>query len=459
MRSPGRPSRIAVALAAGSRLHRRILAALSAPPRPPTRPGWRTTPRPPATRRRSCAYAPQAAERAATLGAHREAAAQFARALRFADALARDRARRAARAALVRVLPDRARSRPPSTPGAERWRSTGAGRPPARGRRPPLALAPALVQRRDDAPRESGSRCSRSSCSSRCRRAVSWRWPTATCPSCACWPATGRARCLGRAGDRARRAARRERDPGARAQQRRHRRARERCGRGRRVQLRAQPGAGARGGLRGACRPRLYEPRGGGRASCTSTRWPILLWRRDRLLPRARPRLVAAVHERLEGSRRSSSRAAGTPPQDVAATVARPPGRPADEPDHAAGRARPTAGAARRPGRAGGRSTRRSCWPAHRRAAAPGPGGRRPGRGAGGSPGKTARWPARPRWRWPWRWPRPMPGSPVSWRPGGAGRGCRAGRAGVQIAEPYRLQRQGGLAGCRPPVGRTGMSL
>ena len=49
--------------------------------------GSRTTPRPPATLRRCCAWRQQAAKQASSLGAHREGAAQCARALRFANRL------------------------------------------------------------------------------------------------------------------------------------------------------------------------------------------------------------------------------------------------------------------------------------------------------------------------------------------------------------------------------------
>ena len=72
-------------------LHRLILAALSAPPsgQPDTA---RLAHHSEAAGDEAAVlrYAPEAAERAATLGAHREAAAQFQRALRFADALPRD---------------------------------------------------------------------------------------------------------------------------------------------------------------------------------------------------------------------------------------------------------------------------------------------------------------------------------------------------------------------------------
>jgi DNA-binding CsgD family transcriptional regulator len=72
-------------------LHRLILAALSAPPSGQPDPA-RLAHHSEAAGDEAAVlrYAPEAAERAATLGAHREAAAQFQRALRFADALPRD---------------------------------------------------------------------------------------------------------------------------------------------------------------------------------------------------------------------------------------------------------------------------------------------------------------------------------------------------------------------------------
>ena len=66
-----------------SRCTARALAALAAPPTARrTWRGSRTTPRPRATPTRCCGLRRAAAERAAALGAHREAAAQYARALR-----------------------------------------------------------------------------------------------------------------------------------------------------------------------------------------------------------------------------------------------------------------------------------------------------------------------------------------------------------------------------------------
>ena len=57
------------------------------PAAPRTRRASRITPRSPATGRRSCASRRRQRARAASLGAHREAAAQYGRALRYADSL------------------------------------------------------------------------------------------------------------------------------------------------------------------------------------------------------------------------------------------------------------------------------------------------------------------------------------------------------------------------------------
>ena len=95
-----------------------------------------TTPRPPTTRDAVLRYAPAAGERAAMLGAHREAAAQFARALRHGAGLPPDRRaelleRRSYECYLTDEIPERA-----SKPGSERWTSTGAaGDPVARATR------------------------------------------------------------------------------------------------------------------------------------------------------------------------------------------------------------------------------------------------------------------------------------------------------------------------------------
>jgi hypothetical protein len=94
-------------------------------------------------------HAPAAGERAAMLGSHREAAAQFARALRYGADLPARAPRRAAGAPLLRVLPHqrhggRHRRSPPRARGTQRGR-----RSPAPGRRAPMAVAPRLVPRRE----------------------------------------------------------------------------------------------------------------------------------------------------------------------------------------------------------------------------------------------------------------------------------------------------------------------
>ena len=166
-------------------LHRRALAALDGAdggarpgaPRPPRRGGRR--------RGRRLRYAPAAGERAAALGAHREAAAQFARALRYADALPPARPGRAARATVVRVLPDGSRRR------GDRGATRGAGRPsrgrrpPPRGRHPPVAVTAACGSGGQRGRRDRGGPRDRAAGAAR-TGARSSRWRTATCRSCGC---------------------------------------------------------------------------------------------------------------------------------------------------------------------------------------------------------------------------------------------------------------------------------
>ena len=137
-------------------------------------------------------YAPAAGERAAMLGSHREAAAQFARALRYGAGLAVRSPRRAARAPLVRVLPDRTAS--PSAIEARRRaldEHRAAGDTPPPGRRAPLAVAAGLVRGRQRDGRGRGAAGGRAARAARARAASS-RWPTATWRSCGCSPATSR---------------------------------------------------------------------------------------------------------------------------------------------------------------------------------------------------------------------------------------------------------------------------
>ena len=108
-------------------LHRQALAALAEPPARPADARAARAPRGGRRRRStpcSSSHRPRAA-RAASLGAHREAAAQYARALRFGDRAAARRARRGAGAARRGVLPHRSST----TRGSRRSRrrSTVAG--------------------------------------------------------------------------------------------------------------------------------------------------------------------------------------------------------------------------------------------------------------------------------------------------------------------------------------------
>jgi hypothetical protein len=104
-------------------------------------------------------HAPAAGERAAALGAHREAAAQFARALRQAARLPTEQRvelleRRAYECYLTDLTAEAVEARRLALEAYRRRRQV-------RG----------------------------STCSSRWNTGPSWRWPTATCPSCGCSPA------------------------------------------------------------------------------------------------------------------------------------------------------------------------------------------------------------------------------------------------------------------------------
>jgi hypothetical protein len=140
-------------------------------------------------------YAPAAAERAGALSAHTEAADPLARALRHADGLDAQRhlellERRSYECYLVERLDEAIACRraalsctaSAATGCARATRIAGcrawAGSPATTRRRPPRRPAP-------------------SSCSSSCRPAGSWGWPTATGRSCACCPPTWRARSAG----------------------------------------------------------------------------------------------------------------------------------------------------------------------------------------------------------------------------------------------------------------------
>ena len=100
----------------------------------PTSRAWPITPRRRRTERPCCEFAPAAAARAGSLGAHREAAAQYARALRFADGTPAERAGRVARTPCPRVLPER-----PARAGGRG--ATGGGRAAPRPQRSCAARA------------------------------------------------------------------------------------------------------------------------------------------------------------------------------------------------------------------------------------------------------------------------------------------------------------------------------
>ena len=178
---------------------------------------------------------------------------------------------RAARAALVRVLPDRRIGDAIDARRRALDRAPRPRRPPARGRRASLALAARLVRRATAQTAEAEGR-RRSSCSrnSRPGRELAMAYSNMAQLRMLASDVAG-ARRLGRTRDRARRAARRDRDPRPRAQQRRRGRASRRLlgGAG---EARAQPGAGARGRARGARRPRVHATSPRPRSTRATTR-------------------------------------------------------------------------------------------------------------------------------------------------------------------------------------------
>ncbi|MFN8661148.1 MAG: hypothetical protein U0075_04605 [Thermomicrobiales bacterium] len=141
------------------------------------------------------AYAVAAAEQASAFFSHREAAAQYARALRFGDALPP-----AERAALLEA-------RSVACYLGDQGEEAIAAR----------RMALEIWQRLGDARRE-GSACAgcrtwrgagarlllrhrrRWKSWSRCRRVLNWRWPTATWPNCTCSITISRERCSGERG-------------------------------------------------------------------------------------------------------------------------------------------------------------------------------------------------------------------------------------------------------------------
>ena len=122
--------------------------------RSPRRPARRTprgsptTPRPPATPPPCSSSRPAAAARAESVGAHRQAAAQYARALRFAADLPLAEARRPPRGPLPLRLPRRRLRRGDRGDAGGARRPPHAGRSAARGRQDAPALGRPLLPRR-----------------------------------------------------------------------------------------------------------------------------------------------------------------------------------------------------------------------------------------------------------------------------------------------------------------------
>ena len=125
-----------------------------------------------------------AGERATRLGAHREAAAHFAAALRHAGGLEPAARGGAARTAVAGLLPERHDRRTPSRP--RRWRSSSSSRRETGcGRATRTARSGCSPGTRATARATSRVRPRRSRSSRRCRPAASSRWPTATGRRCA----------------------------------------------------------------------------------------------------------------------------------------------------------------------------------------------------------------------------------------------------------------------------------
>ena len=129
-------------------LHRAARRGARRPPeRAATRLGSRITPTSRATRRRSCASRPRQPRAPRRSGAHREAAAQYARALRFADAPAAARSRPSCWSAGPTRAISRASSTRRSRAGARPRPSPSPRRPASGGRLPALPLAPVSLPR------------------------------------------------------------------------------------------------------------------------------------------------------------------------------------------------------------------------------------------------------------------------------------------------------------------------
>ncbi len=144
-------------------------------------------------------FAIAAAEQAAALHAHREAAAQYARALRFADRLpAAERARLLEGRSVACYLSDQGEEAIAARQAAlDIWRTSGR---PAQGRgESPLAVATSTGSR-DAASKRRQRRPPRWRCWNPCHPGRSWRWPTAISPSCGCSTTISRGRSCGAIG-------------------------------------------------------------------------------------------------------------------------------------------------------------------------------------------------------------------------------------------------------------------
>ncbi len=197
---------------------RRCRRSSTARPARPTSRGWPTTPRRRRTRSRAARSRRRPPPRAASLGAHREAAAQYARALRFADgAPASERAELLERRAHECYLSDQLEQAVEAQRAARRAAPATSAIVRRRGRRAALARAPARI-RRAHRPTARGRRRRRSNCSrswtARARAGTRLRQRRAAAMQLG---GSGRRDRVGHARARAGRAPRRRRGAGRRA--------------------------------------------------------------------------------------------------------------------------------------------------------------------------------------------------------------------------------------------------
>ncbi len=261
------------------------------------------------------------------------------------DGLPAERRADAARAPLVRVLPDRRRRRGDRRARARRWRSTARAGRPRCARATRTAGSRAWPGSRATTRRPSARRGGRSSCSSRCRRAASWRWPTATWRSCGCSPSDA-AGDAARWGERALALAERLDDDRDRSSTRSTTSApselRAGVPGGRRRKLERSLELALRGRAWRSTWRRAYTNLGAGSvARPRGTRSATAhLEAGHRVLRRARPRPLGAVHGRLPRALGARPGALGRRRRDCAAVVRRRPAAVAAAADHRARGAR-----------------------------------------------------------------------------------------------------------------------